>query len=244
MWDLTNYFNSLNTAFGEVAIFVRVTKDSYLAVKRSSTGEYKSKGSKFYSFAHRVSTEDDVKSILEAIRKEHFKSRHVCYAYRLDTSGQQYRANDDGEPSGTAGLPILNVLKSHQLSKTMVAVVRYFGGTKLGVAGLIEAYKTAAHDAVLNADIQEEFIYHILKLEFPYEELGNLMNCIAKSNFKIIDQSYEEEPYIKIAIRQSACDSNLLNLYSHLLNYTIDDLKVVNDHSVRHTYLKPFEGIL
>lgn len=221
-----------------------MTADSYLTLKSSESGEYKSKGSKFYSYALRVETEDEVKEKLDAIRKEHFKSRHICYAYRLDVDGLQYRANDDGEPSGTAGLPILNVIKSHQLVKTMIAVVRYFGGTKLGVAGLIQAYKTCAQDAISQANLREEYIYQKLKLEFPYDELGHLMNCIAKSDFKIIDQSYEQSPYLKLAIRQSAYEKNILGLYSQLLNFDIDDLELAKDHPVKHTTLAPFEGIL
>lgn len=218
--------------------------DSYVTLKSSGTGEYKSKGSKFISYANRVETEDDVRIALDKIRKEHFKSRHVCYAYRLDKEGLKYRANDDGEPSGTAGLPILNVLKSHNLVKTLVAVVRYFGGTKLGVPGLIEAYKTSAKDAIAHTTMQEEYVYQFLTLAFPYDELGNLMNHISKSAMIIVEQSYEEEPWIKLGIRQSVLESSLLDLYSQLLDYTIRDLDLAKEHPVKYTLLDQFEGRL
>lgn len=228
----------------ELFIFADVKQDSYLTLKKSGTGEYKSKGSKFFSYAYRVETENDVKAKLDSIRKEHFKSRHVCYAYRLDVGGLQFRANDDGEPSGTAGLPIMNVLKSHDLVKTLIAVVRYFGGTKLGIAGLIEAYKTSAQDAIRQTTIQEEFTYQVLKLEFPYDELGNLMNYIAKSDFIIMEQSYEEQPWLQIGIRTSFLEKNVLSLYSQLLDYDIQDLGLAKGHAVKYTLLDMFEGRL
>lgn len=218
--------------------------DSYLTLKGQSLGSFKSKGSKFFSYATKVESEEEVKSFLQSIKAEHFKSRHVCYAYRLDHEGMVYRANDDGEPSGTAGLPILNVLKSHQLVKAIIAVVRYFGGTKLGVPGLIEAYKLSAKDAIQQADIQEEYRYQFIKLEFPYEELGNLMNCIAKSSFKIIEQSYDEHPFITLAARQSTATKDLLDIYSQLIGYSITDLELIKDHQVKQSYLNEFEGTL
>lgn len=218
--------------------------DSYQTIGKFGTGSFKSKGSKFFAYAFRVDTEDQVKQQLDGLKKEHPKSRHICYAYRLDLEGKNYRANDDGEPSGSAGLPILNVLKSHSLCKCMIAVVRYFGGTKLGIPGLIEAYKLSAADAIQDADIQEEYIYDLIKLEFPYNELGNLMNCIAKTEFRITEQSYEEHPFLKLAIRQSKTHQNLLKLYSHLLGYGINDLTLAKDHLVRCEYLNQIQGIL
>jgi len=220
-----------------------VIEDSYLTIKTPGTGEFKSKGSKFFSYAFRVDSEEDIKSRLEDIKKEHFKSRHVCYAYRLDVAGAQFRANDDGEPSGTAGLPILNVIKSHQLVKTLIAVVRYFGGTKLGVSGLIEAYKTAAKDAVQNTHIQEEYIIDQIRLDFAYEQLGSLMNVVAASRFKIVEQSYEENPFLVLASRHSATTENLISIYSKLLGYDISDLDIVKDHEIKHTLLVQKEGL-
>jgi uncharacterized YigZ family protein len=221
-----------------------VIKDSYLTIHRTGKGEFKSKGSKFFAYAYYVNSIEDIKTALEKLKAEHFKSRHVCYAYRLDYQGDQFRANDDGEPSGSAGLPILNVLKSKELVKTLIAVVRYFGGTKLGVSGLIEAYKLSAEDAIQHTDIQEDYIYDIIKLDFPYDEMGNLMNCIAKSNFKIIEQSYEEAPFLKIAVRKSLSEKNMLVMYSHLLGFVITDMELTKEHMVKHVYLDEYEGRL
>lgn len=218
-------------------------EDSYLTIKAPGTGEYKSKGSKFFSYACRVDSEEEIKSRLEEIKKEHFKSRHVCYAYRLDVAGTQFRANDDGEPSGTAGLPILNVIKSHQLVKSLIAVVRYFGGTKLGVSGLIEAYKTSAKDAIQQTDIQEEYIIDQIRLDFDYEQLGSLMNVVAASPFKIIEQSYEENPFLVLTSRHSKTTDSLISVYSKLLGYDISDLDIVKDHEIKHTLLEQKEGL-
>ncbi len=221
-----------------------VIKDSYRTIHKPGKGEFKSKGSKFFAYASHVNTIEEVKDALDKLKAEHFKSRHVCYAYRLDHQGDQYRANDDGEPSGTAGLPILNVLKSHELVKALIAVVRYFGGTKLGVSGLIEAYKLSADDAIQQTDIQEDYIYDVIKLEFPYDELGNLMNCVAKSSFKIIEQSYDEVPFLKLAIRKSLSEKNMLSIYSQLLGYDITDMALTKEHVVKHVYLDEYEGRL
>lgn len=218
-------------------------QDSYLTIQAPGRGEFKSKGSKFYSYAFRVDSEKDIKNRLEQIKKEHFKSRHVCYAYRLDVANTQYRANDDGEPSGTAGLPILNVTKSHQLVKILIAVVRYFGGTKLGVSGLIEAYKTAAKNAIQDTVIHEEYIIDQIKLDFDYEQLGALMNVVAASPFKIMEQSYEKNPYLILASRHSKTTDNLLFMYSKLLGYDISELDIVKDHNIKHTLLAQKEGL-
>lgn len=218
-------------------------QDSYLTIKAPGRGEFKSKGSKFFAYAYRVDSEEDIKLKLEEIKKEHFKSRHVCYAYRLDVAGTQFRANDDGEPSGSAGLPILNVIKSHQLVKTLIAVVRYFGGTKLGVSGLIEAYKTSAKDAIQHTEIQEEYIIDQIRLDFAYEQLGSLMNVVAASPFKIIEQSYEENPFLILASRHSKTTENLISIYSKLLGYDISELDIVKDHEIKHTLLAQKEGL-
>jgi len=218
--------------------------DAYQTIVTKGTGLYKSKGSKFFSYAYHIKSESDVKEVLETIGKEHFKARHICYAYRLSIDGSIYRANDDGEPSGTAGLPILNVLKSKSLVKSMIAVVRYFGGTKLGISGLIQAYKTSASEAVDNAAIREEFIYDEMTFTFPYDDLGTLMNCIAKSGIVILEQFYEQEPIIKVAIRQSEKEGVLLAIYSQLFGYEIADLNKIKDHPVKVKKTGIYEGLL
>jgi len=220
-----------------------VNEDSYLTIKNPSTGEYKASGSKFFSYAYRVDSEEDIKSNLEEIKKEHFKSRHVCYAYRLDIAGTQYRANDDGEPSGTAGLPILNVLKSHQIVKSLIAVVRYFGGTKLGVSGLIQAYKTCAQDAIVDSNIQEEYIIDNVRLDFNYDQLGRLVNIVAASPCTIIHQAYEDTPLLVLSSRPSNTTDNFISVYSKILGYDISALDIVKDHEIKHTLLKQTEGL-
>ena len=130
--------------------------DTYRSIAAPAQGVYKELGSKFLAFAYPVETEEEVKRILTDVRKEYFDARHHCYAWRLGLSGEPYRMNDDGEPSSTAGRPIHGQLLSHELSDILVVVVRYFGGTKLGVPGLIRAYKTATQDAIANAQIIEK----------------------------------------------------------------------------------------
>jgi len=137
-------------------------KDTYNTIEESSEGLYKDKGSKFISYAFHVVDVDQVKEIIQQIKKEHFSARHHCYAYRLGFSGEHYRVNDDGEPSGTAGKPIYGQLLSHELTNVLIIVVRYFGGTLLGVSGLINAYKSAALDVIVNSNI----VLKIIELKF------------------------------------------------------------------------------
>ena len=129
-------------------------QDEYLTIVKSSEGLYKEKGSKFIALAFPVKTEEELKAIQLRLRKEYHDARHHCYAYRIGTSNMVYRTNDDGEPSGTAGKPIYGQIQSFQLTNILVVVIRYFGGTKLGVPGLIRAYKTATQDVFQNADIK------------------------------------------------------------------------------------------
>jgi uncharacterized YigZ family protein len=131
-------------------------EDVYQTIGKESQGFFKDKGSKFYSFAYSVRNEDEVKEILARLRKEHHSARHHCYAWRLGTEEITFRANDDGEPSSTGGKPILGQLQSFNVTNTLIVVVRYFGGTLLGVSGLINAYRNAAADALKNAEIKQK----------------------------------------------------------------------------------------
>ena len=139
---------------------------------------YKEKGSKFIAIAHPVSTVEEVEEKLQAIRKEYYDSRHVCYAWRLGPKGQKFRANDDGEPSHSAGDPILNEMKSQEITEAVVAVVRYFGGTKLGVGGLIRAYGTAAKEALEDAGKKEVIRSELVEIRFPYEKTTDVNRTI------------------------------------------------------------------
>lgn len=132
--------------------------DHYLTLLAPSTGEYKEKGSKFLAYAYNIDHEDSLQEIIGMLRSEHIKARHFCYAYRIGTDNNRFRANDDGEPSGTAGKPILSQIISFGLSNTIVVVVRYFGGTKLGASGLVHAYKEAAREALAIAETTVKFI--------------------------------------------------------------------------------------
>ena len=158
-------------------------EDVYQTIAEVSSGIFKDKGSKFLAFAYPVQTEEEVKQIISSLKKEHHSARHHCYAWRMGTENIVYRTNDDGEPSSTAGKPILGQLLSFNLTNTMVVVVRYFGGTLLGVSGLINAYKNAAADALSNAKIIQKRIETTWALLFTYHEMQDVMNLI-KIGFK------------------------------------------------------------
>ncbi len=148
--------------------------DSYWSISGRGEGLYKEKGSKFIAIAWPVKSETEVEEHLAAARKEYYDARHVCYAYRIGSTGQQFRANDDGEPSHSAGDPILNEMKSQEISDALVAVVRYFGGTKLGVGGLIRAYGTAAKEALEVAGKIEIVMTELVEIRFPYEKTAEV----------------------------------------------------------------------
>ncbi len=177
--------------------------DVYLTIEKESKGYFKDKGSKFYAFAFPVKNEDETKEILSALRKEHHGARHNCYAWRIGTTNVTYRANDDGEPSSTAGKPILGQLQSFNVTNIMVVVVRYFGGTLLGTAGLITAYRNAATDALNNAEIVHKLIEKEVSINFTYNEIAEVMNTIKHENLKVIDTRFEEKCSLKFLVRAS-----------------------------------------
>ena len=173
-------------------------------------GEYKEKGSKFIAYAKAVYDEDGVKLFLEEVRQEHPKARHHCYAYRLGLDKQKnYRANDDGEPSGTAGRPILGQIDSNGLSNVMAIVVRYFGGTKLGVPGLIRSYKTATKDAIENAEIEENRLMKFFQLQFPYTQMNEVMRVVKRNNIEVQSQGYDNECLLNVTIAAGDADEKL-----------------------------------
>lgn len=164
----------------------------FFTVKSSSEGIYKEKGSKFLSFLRPVSSEENARDILNEIASLHHKSRHVCHALRIGDGGELERANDAGEPKGSAGAPILNQLHSAQLTNVILIVVRYFGGTKLGLGGLNKAYKLAAMDAIDHSVRIKYVAYSTLGISFPYSELGTVQRIIDQNNWKIDKAIYEE----------------------------------------------------
>ena len=164
--------------------------DTYNALTQAGEAIYTEKRSKFYAFALPAETEEDVKRLLTEYRKKYYDARHACYAYSLGVDGSQYRANDDGEPSGTAGKPILGQIHSVDTTNVLVIVIRYFGGVKLGTGGLVVAYKTAAAAALANATIEEKIIHETLKMEVPYSDADTAMRFIREEGAEITGRDY------------------------------------------------------
>jgi uncharacterized YigZ family protein len=177
--------------------------DTYQTIAQPSDGLYKEKGSRFLSFAYPVSNEDEIKSILTNVRKEHFSARHCCYAWSLGLDHVRYRVNDDGEPSGTAGKPIYGQIQSKRLTNILIVVVRYFGGTLLGVSGLIQAYRLAALDAIENAEIVSRTFDHIIDINFDYSAMNNLMLLIKEEQLEIITTHFDLQSVIRIKVRSA-----------------------------------------
>lgn len=163
---------------------------TFKTISKPTEGLFKDRGSKFIAYAFPIQSVEDVKPHLERLKAEHPSSRHVCYAYQLGVDGIEYRANDDGEPSGSAGLPILNQIKSKEVTNVLVAVVRYFGGTKLGVSGLINAYKEAAKEALETASVIEKVPTSIIKLQFPHSSIGDVERLIRQNGWEIVQQEF------------------------------------------------------
>lgn len=175
----------------------------YKTLISAPVGEYKEKGSKFLAYAAHVQSEEDIKEFLEQVRKEHPKSRHLCYAYILGDQKETQFANDDGEPSGTAGKPILNQILSADLSYCCVGVIRYFGGTKLGASGLVRAYKSAAENALNQAKIKNLEICQLFSLKFDYEVNGVVNGLVNKYNAQIVEQAFEMDCFYLLALEQN-----------------------------------------
>ena len=176
--------------------------DTYKTIAKSTEGIYKEKGSKFHSFAIPVQNIDEIKEIVKDYRKRFFDARHVCYAYMLGAERTDFRANDDGEPSGTAGRPILGQINSRELTNILIIVVRYFGGILLGTGGLVVAYKEAAIDALNQAEIIEKTIDELIAINFDYILTNDVMRIIKDTNTQIIHQSFDNLCCMKLSIRK------------------------------------------
>jgi len=174
--------------------------DLFRSIEKASTGVYKQKGSKFLSFAWPVDSESAIQQHLTDLRKEYHDARHHCYAWRLGAEKDRYRANDDREPSGSAGLPILGQIRSRDLSNVMVVVVRYFGGTLLGVGGLIQAYRTAAAYALDNNKIIECKVYEQILLSFPYTAMNPVMRLCRDHQANFLQQDFGQSCQIKLSV--------------------------------------------
>lgn len=203
----------------------RYMTTSFYTISGSAAGAYKEKGSKFISLAFPVASEDEVKNRLAEVKKKYFDAQHHCYAYVLGADKNKVRANDDGEPNHSAGDPILGQIKSRNLTNVLVVVVRYFGGTKLGVGGLVTAYKTAAEEALKNASIIEQQILYRVKLVFPYETTLHIMKLVKDFELKIIRQQFEESCSMEVDMLL-AVKGNFLE-HTRLMNATGTEFKIV-----------------
>lgn len=176
--------------------------DSYLTVSNASQSIYRDKGSKFLAFVFPVKTEEEIKQHLSELKKEHPQANHHCYAWRLGADKQRYRTNDDGEPAGTAGKPIYSQILSKDLTNVLIVVVRYFGGTLLGVSGLITAYKAAATEALTLTSIEEQFICFRYTIQFSMDDTSDVMRLLKQLDCKIEQQAYTTENSITFTIKK------------------------------------------
>lgn len=177
--------------------------DSYLTVAAPAEAALRERSSKFLAYIYPVGSEEEIRALLDALRKRYFDATHHCYAWRLGPRGETFRANDDGEPSGTAGKPILGQLLSKELTDCLVVVVRYFGGTKLGVPGLIAAYREAAAEAIAAAETVERTVDRTLKVSFPYVAMNDIMRTIKEMQPAIRSQEFDNLCTMVLSIRES-----------------------------------------
>lgn len=180
--------------------------DTFLTVKGISSSIYKDKGSKFISFIYPISSVDEVKSILDQKRKEYYDARHVCYAYMLGSERSNFRSNDDGEPSGTAGRPILGQINSYNLTNVLIIVVRYFGGILLGTSGLINAYKSSACNVINSAEIVTEIVEKFFEARCDYQMVNDVMKIIKEYDLQLVKSTYDLDCYFLFKIRTSLID--------------------------------------
>jgi len=198
-------------------------KDTYKTIlKPSEEVLYKEKGSKFFGYAFPIFTEEEAKEHIENLKKQHYNARHWCYAWQLGKSYEQYRANDDGEPSNSAGMPIYGQLQSFDVTNILVVIVRYFGGTKLGVGGLIQAYKTAAQMAMEASRIVEKTINKNFILKFEYPEMNIVMRIIKDENLIVTNQKMELNCEFEISVRKKDA-SRIFELFENTYKVNIQD---------------------
>jgi len=198
------------------------SEDTYFSVVGESQSTYRDKASKFISFVFPVASEEEVKTSLEKLKKEYYNANHHCYAYRLGHPDEAvYRINDDGEPSGSAGKPIYGQILSRNLSDVLIVVVRYFGGTKLGIPGLIQAYRSAASDAISQNRIISKVMTSVIRITFPVLHMNDVMRILKQEKADIVSQEYEKEYSILFSVRKAKIDrmkerlSSLVNIFTY-----------------------------
>lgn len=196
-------------------------KDTYRTILSASEGYFKDKGSKFLAYSFPVESEEEVRELLSKIKKEHHSARHHCYAWRIGKKEPAYRVNDDGEPSSTAGRPILGQLLSFDVTNVFIVVVRYFGGTLLGTSGLINAYKTAAADALGKADIVTRIIEAELILKYTYAQMNDVMQIIKQENLQITDTRFEIDCSLRLLVRKSDIE-RITGLFSQIYGVAVE----------------------
>jgi uncharacterized YigZ family protein len=186
--------------------------DTYLTIEKPAEAVFRDRGSKFLAFAYPIRTESEIKEILAGLKAEHPKANHHCWAMRLSTDRSVFRVNDDGEPSGTAGRPILNVLLSKNLTNVLVVVVRYFGGTLLGVPGLINAYKSATELALTGAAITSQTVKDVYVADFEYLQMNEVMKIVKDDQLTVLNQQFDNNCTITFAIRKMQVNQTLSKL--------------------------------
>ena len=190
--------------------------DEFRTISSTSEGFYSEKRSKFLAFAHHVETVDEIKELLSQYRKKYYDARHVCYAYMLGAEREDFRANDDGEPSSTAGKPILGQINSNELTDILIVVVRYYGGVNLGTSGLIVAYREAAADAIAHATIETRQVEEVITYSFNYLMMNDVMRIVKEMQPRILEQTFDNDCQIKLSIRRSEAET-LRNRLAKLL---------------------------
>ena len=202
--------------------------DSFHTISGPSTGEFKDRGSKFIAYAWPVRNEEAAMACVEGLRKEHFKARHHCFAWRLGLDGQRFRANDDGEPSGTAGRPILGQIDATGLTDVVVVVVRYFGGVLLGTSGLIQAYRESAAEALRQAMVVEKIVLDFFRFEFDYALMPDVMQALKKLEIELFRQEFNGRGMIEAGIRQSEVADKLLKIKALLWKVSTEEASTLD----------------
>ena len=201
-------------------------EDTYKSIQKPAKGFYKEKGSKFLSFAYPINDENEFKKIQNHINKKFYNARHRCYAYQVGYNKELYRVNDDGEPSNSAGKPILGQINSNDLTNILIYVIRYFGGTLLGIGGLINAYKNSAADAIDNSEIITKTIQNIYAINFKYTSIGIVMKTLKENGIKHFDQNFSENCSVKISVRKNYTEK-IIEKLNNIKNIELEYLKTI-----------------
>lgn len=200
--------------------------DTYLTIEAKSEGIFRDRGSKFLGFAYPVLSDQDVKNLLAELKKEHPKANHHCWAMRWSTDRSVFKLNDDGEPSGTAGRPILNTLLSKNITNVAVVVVRYFGGTLLGVPGLINAYKSATELTLAEAKIIEKTVNDVYTIAFDYLQINEVMRIVKEDSLQLLEQTFDNSCSVKVSIRKMQVEQVISKLQK------LTSVKIIYDYSI------------